>query len=91
MSSYVTYTNINTSHYNALIVYSSTTEPQSFAEAAKDPKWVKAMQLEIEALEANHTWSTVDLPPNKMLIGCKWIFKIKYKASGEREGGIRQG
>lgn len=43
------------------------------------------MTLEIVSLEENNTWSIVDLPPNKTPIGCKWIFKIKYKASGEVE------
>ncbi|XP_019224817.1 PREDICTED: uncharacterized protein LOC109206448 [Nicotiana attenuata] len=48
-----------------------------------DPKWIKAMQLEIAALEDNHTWTTIDLPQGKVPIGCKWMFKVKYRASGE--------
>ncbi|XP_070007880.1 uncharacterized protein [Nicotiana sylvestris] len=55
LSSYVMYNNITPSYHHTLIVCSSTTEPKSFAEAVKDPKWIKAMQLEIEALEVNHT------------------------------------
>uniref|UniRef100_A0A0V0GQA1 Putative ovule protein n=1 Tax=Solanum chacoense TaxID=4108 RepID=A0A0V0GQA1_SOLCH len=43
------------------------------------------MKLEIAALEDNHTWSIVDLPAGKTPIGCKWIYKVKYKASGEVE------
>lgn len=43
------------------------------------------MELEIAALEANHTWSIVDLPPGKKLIGCRWVYKIKYKSTGEVE------
>ncbi|KAH9292782.1 hypothetical protein KI387_042035, partial [Taxus chinensis] len=30
----------------------------------------------------NRTWELVDLPPGKKSIGCKWIFKTKYKADG---------
>ena len=37
------------------------------------------------ALEANHTCSIVDLPPGKHPIGCKWVFKVKYLASGAVE------
>ena len=38
------------------------------------------MNAEIEALEANHTWILTDLPPNKSVIGCKWVYKVKHKA-----------
>jgi len=31
-------------------------------------------------LESNQTWKTVLLPKNKTVIGCKWVFKIKYNA-----------
>jgi len=31
-------------------------------------------------LESNQTWETVLLPKNKTVIGCKWVFKIKYNA-----------
>ncbi|XP_075098991.1 uncharacterized protein LOC142175883 [Nicotiana tabacum] len=43
------------------------------------------MQLDIEALEDNHTWSIVDLPPGKIPIGCRWVYRIKYKAYGEMD------
>ena len=34
---------------------SSETKPNSFKEASQSNKWIKAMNAEIEALEANHT------------------------------------
>lgn len=43
------------------------------------------MQAEITALEWNNTWTIVDLPATKQPIGCKWVFKIKYKADGTIE------
>ncbi|KAJ0937235.1 putative RNA-directed DNA polymerase [Helianthus annuus] len=60
-------------------------EPSSFGEASKDPKWVEAMNVEMEALLRNQTWNIVDLPANRKPIGCKWVYKIKYKANGEIE------
>lgn len=54
----------------------------SFQQVAADPAWVKAMQLEIDALERNHTWSIVDLPPGKKPIWSRWIYKIKQLSSG---------
>lgn len=41
-----------------------------------------AMQPELEALEANKTWSFVGLPPGAKPIGSKWVYKIKMKEDG---------
>ncbi|KAG8483501.1 hypothetical protein CXB51_023279 [Gossypium anomalum] len=64
---------------------SHITEPLSYFEARHSPHWVQAMQEEIRALESNHTWTVVPLPPGKVPIGCKWVYKIKLRASGEIE------
>ncbi|GKE35262.1 ribonuclease H-like domain-containing protein [Tanacetum coccineum] len=56
-----------------------------YSDVLKDPNWVDAMNNEIEALNINNTWVICDLPIGRKPIGCKWIYKIKYKASGEIE------
>ncbi|PHT78261.1 hypothetical protein T459_16313 [Capsicum annuum] len=43
------------------------------------------MYSKMAALEASHTWTIVDLPPGKISIGCKYVFKVKYLASGAVE------
>jgi len=43
------------------------------------------MQNEFAALDTNHTWDLVPLPTHKKPIGCKWVFKVKYKADGNVE------
>ena len=43
------------------------------------------MKAEISALENNHTWEFVSLPPNKKPLGCKWVYKTKYHADGTIE------
>lgn len=80
ISAYVDYSHITPSYSKVLATHSTCSEPQFFSEAVTDPQWVEAIKLEIAALEENKTWSIVDLPPEKTLIGCRWIFKIKYKA-----------
>jgi hypothetical protein len=60
-------------------------EPATYEQARHDPQWVAAMTAEITALEDNHTWSTVPLPSGQRPIGCKWVFKIKYKVDGSIE------
>nr|GEY39803.1 putative reverse transcriptase, RNA-dependent DNA polymerase, Gag-polypeptide of LTR copia-type [Tanacetum cinerariifolium] len=41
------------------------------------------MNLEMKALHRNGTWVLADLPVGRKTIGSKWIYRIKYKASGE--------
>ncbi|KAM0006936.1 putative RNA-directed DNA polymerase [Helianthus debilis subsp. tardiflorus] len=43
------------------------------------------MNEEFSALHKNNTWSIVDLPKGRKPIGCKWIFRVKYKSNGEVE------
>ena len=40
------------------------------------------MQEEIQAREENKTWLIVSLPSYKKPIGCKWVYKIKFKTDG---------
>ena len=40
------------------------------------------MNEEIRALSKNKTWDLVPTSLNKKLIGCRWIYKVKYNADG---------
>jgi len=42
-------------------------EPETFAEASKDPHWVKAMEEEMSQIEKNKTWELVPHPKHKNL------------------------
>ncbi|CAH9050716.1 unnamed protein product [Cuscuta europaea] len=48
----------------------------------KDIKWKKAMNDEMEALQKNHTWEWVTLPPGKKTVGCRWIYNVKLDSDG---------
>lgn len=57
------------------------TEPLTVKEALTSV-WVTAMQEEYQALQQQNTWDLVSLPPNKVAIGCKWVFRIKRNLDG---------
>lgn len=40
------------------------------------------MDEEIVAIERTNTWSLVLFPSGNHFIGCKWVYKVKYKADG---------
>ena len=60
----------------------SVREPETFSEAAKDPRWIAAMNEEMEALCKNETWDLVPHTLHKKAIGCRWIYKVKHNADG---------
>ena len=72
------------SEFYALTVdqLSNISIPSSVQDALADPKWIKAMNEEMEALQKNSTWELVPLPKGKKTIGCKCVFTVKLKAYG---------
>ncbi|XP_039011686.1 uncharacterized protein LOC120140771 [Hibiscus syriacus] len=82
VSKYISYSHLpsHTKHFLASISHSP--EPTTYQEACQHPQWQKAMREEIQTLELNNTWTVVPLPSGKIPIGCKWVYKIKYRASG---------
>ncbi|GJV50027.1 putative RNA-directed DNA polymerase [Tanacetum coccineum] len=72
------------SHYDSDDLNKSV-EPRTYHEAILDENWVNAMNEEMEALNRNQTWTLTDLPAGRKPIGCKWVYKIKYKSNGEIE------
>ncbi|XP_074289514.1 uncharacterized protein LOC141614669 [Silene latifolia] len=54
-------------------------EPTHYAQAVKNPKWIEAMKMELEALERTETKKLTELPLGHKAIEHKWIYKIKHK------------
>ncbi|GJU48121.1 retrovirus-related pol polyprotein from transposon TNT 1-94 [Tanacetum coccineum] len=72
------------SHSTPLAQSTSSAERKhvTYSEVVKDKQWRSAMDSELEALEQNKTWTIEKLPSNKKSLGCKWVYKIKYKSDG---------
>ena len=82
----ITYSHLDPGYQSYLMtVGSSPQEPLSFSQAVQDPLWRAAMDKEIQALENNHTWDVTNLPPSKLPIGCKWVYKVKFNPDGSVE------
>ena len=73
-------------HYRKFIVaIIHGTNPKSFKEAMKHVGWQKSTQEEIQALEANSTWTLEPLPPGKKALNSQWFYRTKYLSNGAVE------
>lgn len=59
--------------------------PSSDEEACLYDVWVQAMLEEIASMVKNGTRDEVDKPSNKKLVGCRWVYTIKYTSTREIE------
>lgn len=85
LSDVVSYDRLNHIFQTSVQSYSLETEPKTFKQAMASEKWRKAANVELDAMEQNRTWDIVSLPVGKNVVGCRWIFTIKYQADGTVE------
>ena len=74
--------------HNLTMASTEQQDPSSVAEAKSSPdkaKWEKAMEGEMESLHSNDVWELVEPPPNRKIVGSKWIFKRKVDSDGAVE------
>jgi len=81
----VTYTHLDSRYQGFLSAIENGCDPTSFTEAVQTQKWCDAMNVELQALKRNGTWSFTKLPVGKRAISCKWLFKTKYKSDNTIE------
>lgn len=85
ISSHIFVSNLASSYACFPTSITQLTEPKTYKQAVKIIEWQNAMAAKIEALEKNNTWVLTSLPPGKNTVGCKWVFRIKYKSDGSIE------
>ena len=78
----------NTANFTSHIAYQAVKieEPNTIDDALNSDysqEWKKAADLEYSSLMENQTWSLVKPPKGRNVIGCKWVFRVKYDGNGE--------
>ncbi|GKE09795.1 ribonuclease H-like domain-containing protein, partial [Tanacetum coccineum] len=79
----VNYANLKPDSFCFATALNKSIEPKCYEDVMLDSNWIDAMNSKSEALNENQTWFITDLPPRRKAIGNKWIYKIKYKSSGD--------
>ena len=82
LTNYICDANFTPQHRAFLTSVTAHKEPKHFKEAVGIKVWDDSMTVEIVALEGQHTWDIIDLPPGKVAIGSQWVYKIKFNADG---------
>ncbi|KAI5416685.1 hypothetical protein KIW84_041637 [Lathyrus oleraceus] len=63
LSSVLSYSQCSPTYHHFCCSISTNPEPSTFQQANKLECWRHAMNIELQALADNHTWTLVDLPP----------------------------
>lgn len=79
MSNFVSYHALSHSFRSFFSSLDLVFVPHSVQEALSQPNWRNAIVEEMDTLEKNHTWELVDLPKGKIVVGCRWVFTVKYR------------
>ncbi|GJV10853.1 putative RNA-directed DNA polymerase [Tanacetum coccineum] len=85
LEKFVSYSNLSSENLCFATELNKAFEPRNYREACKDQHWIEAMNKEMKALYDNDTWEITELPLGRKSIGGKWVYKIKYKSSGDIE------
>ncbi|GMI78367.1 cysteine-rich RLK (RECEPTOR-like protein kinase) 8 [Hibiscus trionum] len=56
--------------------------PSTIQQAMSSHVWREVVLKEYEALMSEGTWELVELPSDRVPIGCKWLFKVKHNSDG---------
>jgi len=67
-----------TNTHTSLVVLPPAYEPLTLFDVDKYDTWRDAMKAEIQVLHSNDTWSLIPFHPSMNVVGCHWVYKIKY-------------
>ena len=79
ISHYALLKRLSPQHRNFIVSLNIVSVPTTLSKALSKNVWRNVMIEEMDALEKNKTWEIVNKPKRKDLVGCKWVFTLKYK------------
>ncbi|RVW38185.1 Retrovirus-related Pol polyprotein from transposon RE1 [Vitis vinifera] len=82
LTHFLSFKKFSPSHKAFLVSLNTISIPTTVSEALTNEKWKQAMNMEMKALEKNKTWELVKLPTGKKLVGCKWVYTMKFRVDG---------
>ena len=85
ISQFVSYGHLSSSLHAFITSLNSTVVPKSVQEAMSISGWKSTMEVEMFALSENAPWSLVTCPPGKTIVGCHWVYTVKYLFDGSIE------
>lgn len=85
ISMFISYSNLSSSFKAFTSSLSDIVIPRNIDEALEIPECRTAVHEEMRALKKMETWELVELPPEKRVLGYKWVFTIKFNANGSIE------
>ena len=78
ISSFVSYIHFSSFSCSFIASLDSISLPNTVCEALRHPGWHSAKVEEMQVFDDNGTRDLVPLPTKKKVIGCHWVFVIKF-------------
>ena len=82
ISQFVSYGHLSLSLYAFTTSLNSTVVPKFVQENMSISGWKSAMEAEMATLSETATRSLVTCPPGKTIVGCHWVYTVKYLPDG---------
>ena len=82
MASFLDYQKASSQYKAFLTQIQEIPIPKNPQEALNNIRWKEAMDEEMKALLQNETWEIVELPRDKKIVGCRWVYTLKCKPDG---------
>lgn len=85
ISSVLSYSKLSPAFQSIVLSVSTETIPSNFRHTITSDMWKDAMGVEFAGMDTNKTYTIVYLPHGKNVVGCRWVYALKYNADGAIE------